>query len=52
MEDSPTGLASAEAAGCSVLVVPSALPIPEADGRLVLDRLTEADPRLLRSLVR
>ncbi len=44
VKDSPTGLASAEAAGCSVLVVPSALPIPAADGRLVLDRLTEADP--------
>ncbi|MFI1283841.1 HAD-IA family hydrolase [Streptomyces sp. NPDC020858] len=52
VEDSPAGLASAEAAGCSVLVVPHALPIPPAEGRLVLDRLTEADPQLLRSLVR
>lgn len=51
VEDSPTGAASAQAAGCAVLVVPSTLPVGPADGRLVLERLTEADPELLRSLV-
>lgn len=51
VEDSPTGTASAQAAGCAVLVVPSTLPVEPAEGRLVLERLTEADPELLRSLV-
>ncbi len=51
VEDSPAGLASAEAAGCAVLAVPSTVPIPAAEGRMVLGRLTEADPQLLRSLV-
>lgn len=51
VEDTPTGVASAEAAGCPVLVVPSAVPIPAAPGRTVLGSLLEADPELLRSLV-
>ncbi|MEV6950576.1 HAD family phosphatase [Streptomyces sp. NPDC051183] len=51
VEDSPAGTASAGAAGCFVLAVPSTVPIPPAHGRLVLNRLTEADPELLRSLV-
>ncbi|WP_371619085.1 HAD family hydrolase [Streptomyces sp. NBC_00454] len=51
VEDSPTGTASAEAAGCAVLVVPSTVPAEPGEGRLVLERLTEADPELLRSLV-
>ncbi|MFD7258175.1 HAD family hydrolase [Streptomyces sp. NPDC059874] len=50
VEDSPTGTASAEAAGCSVLVVPSTVPIPPAPGRLVVDRLTGVDPLLLGSI--
>uniref|UniRef100_A0AAU2JZR6 HAD family phosphatase n=1 Tax=Streptomyces sp. NBC_00049 TaxID=2903617 RepID=A0AAU2JZR6_9ACTN len=33
VEDSPTGLASAEAAGCSVLVVPSTVPVLPAHRR-------------------
>lgn len=51
VEDSPTGTASAQAAGCAVLVVPSTVPVEPAEGRLVLERLTQVDPELLRSLV-
>ncbi|WP_411083311.1 HAD-IA family hydrolase [Streptomyces sp. cmx-18-6] len=40
VEDSPTGTAAAEAAGCRVVVVPSATPIAAAPGRRVLDDLT------------
>ncbi|MFD3696300.1 HAD-IA family hydrolase [Streptomyces sp. NPDC058646] len=51
VEDSPAGLASAEAAGCAVLAVPSTAAIPPAARRTVLGGLTAADPQLLRSLV-
>ncbi len=51
VEDTPVGVASAEAAGCFVLAVPSLTPIHPAPGRAVVDSLTEADPRLLRALV-
>ncbi|MFI0223631.1 HAD-IA family hydrolase [Streptomyces lydicus] len=51
VEDTPTGVASAEAAGCRVLAVPSLAPIPPAPGRTVLDSLKRADLQLLRSLV-
>lgn len=52
VEDSPAGAASAQAAGCFVLAVPTTVAIPPAARRLVLDGgLTGADPRLLRSLV-
>lgn len=46
LEDSPNGLASAEAAGCVTVAVPSVVPIPPAPGRTVvrsLDELTLAD---------
>ena len=33
IEDSPTGAASAEAAGCQVLVVPSHVPVPDGERR-------------------
>ena len=33
VEDSPTGVASAEAAGCTVLVVPSVVPVPAGERR-------------------
>lgn len=52
VEDSPSGLASAEAAGCAVLAVPSTVPIGAVAGRLVLRGLAGADVPLLRSLVR
>ncbi|APE35464.1 hydrolase [Nocardia mangyaensis] len=51
VEDSPTGLASAEAAGCPVLAVPSMLPIPRAPGRVVLPSLEQVDVDGLRALV-
>ncbi|MDX5573310.1 HAD family phosphatase, partial [Streptomyces sp. ID01-9D] len=40
VEDSPTGVAAAEAAGCRVLVVPSSAPITPAPGRQVRPDLT------------
>jgi HAD superfamily hydrolase (TIGR01509 family) len=39
LEDSPNGVASAEAAGCRVIAVPSLTPIPPAPGRLVVPSL-------------
>lgn len=48
IEDSPTGIASAEAAGCHVIGVPSQTPLPESPGRLVLSSLEEIDLPLLR----
>ncbi|MEU7641955.1 HAD-IA family hydrolase [Streptomyces sp. NPDC039016] len=51
VEDTPIGVASAEAAGCRVLAVPSLAPISPAYGRTVLDSLKRADLPLLRSLV-
>jgi HAD superfamily hydrolase (TIGR01509 family) len=41
LEDSPNGVASAEAAGCRVLAVPSLLPIPPAPGRTVVRSLLD-----------
>ena len=41
LEDSPNGVASAEAAGCRVIAVPSLAPIGPAPGRLVVGSLTE-----------
>jgi HAD superfamily hydrolase (TIGR01509 family) len=48
VEDSPTGAASAEAAGCVVLVVPSEIPVPPGPARIHRDGLgglTEAELR-------
>jgi HAD superfamily hydrolase (TIGR01509 family) len=39
LEDSPNGVASAEAAGCRVIAVPSLAPIASAPGRLVVASL-------------
>jgi len=41
LEDSPNGVASAEAAGCRVIAVPSLVPIESAPGRTVVGSLTE-----------
>jgi HAD superfamily hydrolase (TIGR01509 family) len=41
LEDSPNGVASAEAAGCRVIAVPSLIPIEPAPGRMVVRSLTE-----------
>ena len=46
LDDSPTGVASAEAAGCAVVAVPS-IPMPDRPGRTVVSALTDLDlPRL------
>ncbi|MFI5533161.1 HAD family hydrolase [Kitasatospora sp. NPDC051853] len=50
VEDTPTGVASAHAAGCAVLAVPSAVPILAGERITVLDSLVHADLPLLASL--
>ncbi len=39
LEDSPNGVAAAEAAGCRTVAVPSVVPIPQRPGRVVLETL-------------
>jgi HAD superfamily hydrolase (TIGR01509 family) len=51
IEDSPTGVASAEAAGCAVLAVPHHVPIPPGPNRVLVDSLTDVTPELLRELI-
>ncbi|RAY14171.1 HAD family phosphatase [Actinomadura craniellae] len=51
LEDSPSGLAAAEAAGCPTVAVPSVVPIPPAPGRTVVGSLHEVDLRRLGGLV-
>ncbi|MFE2557027.1 HAD family hydrolase [Streptomyces sp. NPDC059352] len=54
VEDSPTGVASAVAAGCRVLAVPSTEPLTEfadTEGVTLAVSLAEVDPDLLISLV-
>ncbi|WP_338676081.1 HAD family phosphatase [Streptomyces sp. SCSIO 30461] len=51
VEDSPTGVASAVAAGCRVLAVPSVEPLTATGNVTLVRSLTEVDPELLRSLV-
>ncbi|MFD4763808.1 HAD family hydrolase [Streptomyces sp. NPDC058439] len=51
VEDTPTGVAAAEAAGCTVLAVPSTVPIQPAANRTVLHSLERADLPLLASLL-
>jgi HAD superfamily hydrolase (TIGR01509 family) len=41
LEDSPNGVASAEAAGCKVIAVPSLVPIEEVPGRMVVRSLLD-----------
>ena len=50
LEDSPNGVASATAANCKVIAVPSLLPIPPAAGRLVVRSLTEVSMATLQGL--
>ncbi|WP_299039271.1 HAD family phosphatase [uncultured Pseudokineococcus sp.] len=52
VEDSPTGLASAEAAGVPVLVVPHVVEIPEGPRRTVVPTLAGVAPQDLLVLVR
>ncbi|MFF9865662.1 HAD family hydrolase [Streptomyces sp. NPDC013953] len=51
VEDTATGVAAAEAAGCRVVAVPSVAPIAPADGRVVVRSLEEVDLRFLRTLI-
>jgi HAD superfamily hydrolase (TIGR01509 family) len=50
LEDSPNGVASAAAAGCRVLAVPSLLPIQPEPGRVVLGSLRDVTLATLREL--
>lgn len=51
LEDSPPGVAAAEAAGCTVVAVPSVVDIPAAANRLVVRSLSELDLPTLQRLV-
>ncbi|AXK32225.1 HAD family phosphatase [Streptomyces armeniacus] len=51
LEDTVTGVASAEAAGCRVVAVPSVAPIEPCAGRTIVGSLEEVDLEFLRSLV-
>jgi HAD superfamily hydrolase (TIGR01509 family) len=50
IEDSPTGVASARAAGCVVLAVPSETELSDVDGVTVVDSLASVDLAYLRKL--
>ncbi|MFI0941972.1 HAD family hydrolase [Streptomyces sp. NPDC021020] len=52
VEDTVTGVASGEAAGCHVVAVPSLVPIPAAPRRTVVSSLDQVNVPFLRSLVR
>jgi HAD superfamily hydrolase (TIGR01509 family) len=51
LEDSPNGVAAAEAAGCVTVAVPCLLPIAPAPGRTVVQSLRDVDLRRLAELV-
>ncbi|MEV0723354.1 HAD family phosphatase [Micromonospora purpureochromogenes] len=51
IEDSPTGVASALAAGAAVLAVPAEVPIAPIDGVHQVESLTAADLELLAALL-
>ncbi|UYQ61228.1 HAD family hydrolase [Streptomyces peucetius] len=51
VEDTATGVAAAEAAGCRVVAVPSVAPIQPSDGRVVVSSLEEVDLVFLRTLI-
>lgn len=51
IEDSPVGVAAAEAAGCTVVVVPSAVLVPAASGRTICDSLEQVNLDLLSALL-
>ncbi|OQR61163.1 hydrolase [Streptomyces maremycinicus] len=51
IEDTATGVASAEAAGCHVVAVPSVAPIAPSRGRTVVPSLEQVDLAFLRDLV-
>ena len=51
IEDSPTGLQSAQAAGCAVVAVPNVVPIATGPGLTVLTSLVGVTPQWLGTLV-
>ena len=51
IEDSPTGLASAEAAGVETIAVPHVVPVPPREGRRVVPSLESVGPYDLRTPV-
>jgi HAD superfamily hydrolase (TIGR01509 family) len=51
VEDSPTGTAAADAAGCRVLVVPAATPVPPGPSRTFVSSLTGVTVADLAALV-
>ncbi|WP_243788817.1 HAD family phosphatase [Saccharopolyspora gloriosae] len=51
VEDSPTGVAAAVAAGCTVIAVPCEVPLEPGERRVVLDSLEELDTGSLGSLL-
>ena len=51
LEDSPVGVAAAEAAGCLVVAIPFVVPIDPAPRRHVVGSLAELDTERLRRLV-
>jgi HAD superfamily hydrolase (TIGR01509 family) len=51
LEDSPNGVASAEAAGCRLIAVPSLVPIHARAGRVVAASLSQVSLARLRDLV-
>jgi HAD superfamily hydrolase (TIGR01509 family) len=50
LEDSPNGVASATAAGCHVVAVPTLLPVPPAPRRLIAQSLSRVGLETLRDL--
>jgi HAD superfamily hydrolase (TIGR01509 family) len=50
LEDSPTGVASASAAGCFVVAVPSLAPVEPAPGRVIVASLANVGLETLRVL--
>jgi HAD superfamily hydrolase (TIGR01509 family) len=51
IEDSPTGIASARAAGCVVLGVPCEIGLGDLDGVVLVDSLSDVDVPYLRGLL-
>jgi HAD superfamily hydrolase (TIGR01509 family) len=51
LEDSPNGVAAAEAAGCQVIAVPNVAPVPAAPGRIIIGSLAEVTVGKLQELV-
>ncbi|MGH4015236.1 MAG: HAD-IA family hydrolase [Pseudonocardiaceae bacterium] len=50
VEDSPTGTASAVAAGCIVLVVPCEVPVEPGERRILRESLVGVDAEMLGTL--